>query len=184
MDNSQFSPRLITSLNRLAQLSQLELGWASLTEAASYLMPLLAAIGGRLTHLSLENLEDCDILRLGRLCPRLISLKLSAFLTVVSKEPATSEERCSLAFPHLEEVHLFNSREAFVSSRVIRELLGHLRVAYFQNLTLSWDELLVQSALNHLESVSFENCTELSLACLIQLLRLKNPLGKIKSTFY
>ena len=179
MDNSQLCPWLMHVLPGLVHLTQLELGWASLTEANSCLHPLLKAIGGRLTHLSLENVEDCDILRLGRQCPRLVSLKLSAFLT--SSQPATSYEKAptaSATFPHLEEVHIFNSREAYIPYSVVRALMGQLRRAYFQNMTVSWSDLLGKPTVSsHLAAASFENCSELTLSCLLQLLSTDSPLG-------
>jgi len=137
-------------------------------------------VGNRLTHLSLENLEDTDILRLGCLCPRLVSLKLSAFLTI--SDPLTKSEEAQSAsapFSNLEEVHLFNCREAHVPQQTVLALLrgGQVRTAYFQNLAVSWADLLVPSVVGHLTAVSFENCSELTLSCLLQLLRVDSPLG-------
>ena len=103
MDNSQLCPRLMHVLPGLVHLTQLELGWASLTEANSCLHPLLKAIGGRLTH---------------------------------------------------------------------------LRRAYFQNMTVSWSDLLGKPTVSsHLAAASFENCSELTLSCLLQLLSTDSPLG-------
>ncbi len=184
MDNSQFCPDLVSRLGGLAHLTKLELGWSCLVEATAVLHPLLAVIGGRLTHLCLENMDNCDIVALGRLCPRLVHLKLSAFLTSTVSPPDSTGSCTEAVFSLLEELYIFNSCESAIPRRVVRALLlppggGHLRTAYFQNLEVSWEDLLVVAAVGRLEAVSFESCPKLSVANLIQLLSVDTPLGTV-----
>jgi len=165
----------------LRQLRKLELGWPSLTDASDLLLPLLQTLGGRLTHLCLENLASCDILALGRLCPNLHHLKLSAFQTSEDSLDELNYEvkKVSGLFSQLEELFLFNSREAELSLRVMTSLMtSRLRTAYFQNVRAGWAELLGPSAAGRLETVSFENCCRLSLDSLLQLIKMDSPLSK------
>jgi hypothetical protein len=162
----------------LRQLRKLELGWPSLTDSSDLLMPLLKTLGGRLSHLCLENLSSCDILALGRLCPNLHHLKLSAFQTSEDSLGALNYEVKGL-FSQLEELFLFNSREANLPLRVMTSLLtSRLRTAYFQNVRAGWGDLLGPAAAGRLETVSFENCCRLSLDSLLQLIKMDSPLSK------
>jgi hypothetical protein len=157
---------------------KLELGWPRLTDASDLLLPLLQTLGGRLSHLCLENLASCDILALGRLCPNLHHLKLSAFQTLEDNLDTLNYEVKGL-FSQLEELFLFNSREADLSPRVMTSLMtSRLRTAYFQNVRAGWAELLGPATAGRLETVSFENCSRLSLDSLLQLIKMESPLSK------
>jgi hypothetical protein len=162
----------------LNQLRKLELGWPRLTDASDLLLPLLKTLGGRLSHLCLENLASCDILTLGHLCPNLHHLKLSAFQT---SEDSLNELKYEVKglFSQLEELFLFNSREVDLSLRVMTSLMtSRLRTVYFQNVRAGWADLLGPSAAGRLETVSFENCCRLSLDSLLQLIKMESPLSK------
>ena len=73
-----------------AHLSKLELGNSFSTQYTVSLvetvLPLLNMIGAQLSHLSLENFKFFDVTTIGRLCPKLVSLKLSNILSYCRAE--------------------------------------------------------------------------------------------------
>jgi hypothetical protein len=175
---SKVSSGITRQKQDLRQLRKLELGWPRLTDASDLLWPLLKTLGGRLSHLCLENLASCDILALGRHCPSLHHLKLSAFQTPKESLDAINFEVKGF-FSQLEELFLFNSREADLPLRVMTSLMtSRLRTAYFQNVRAGWGDLLGPAAASRLETVSFENCCRLSLDSLLQLIKMDSPLSK------
>ena len=81
---------MLSPVSLCAHLSKLELGNSVSTQYTVSLvetvLPLLNIIGAQLSHLSLENFKFFDVTTIGRLCPKLVSLKLSNILSYCRAE--------------------------------------------------------------------------------------------------
>merc|ERR1719427_1345527 len=81
LNNSDLDVSLLNNLSHFQHLEKLELGNSMSTQYTASLVesvvPVLEIIGTQLTHLSLQNFKFFDVTTVGKLCPKLVSLKLS-----------------------------------------------------------------------------------------------------------
>ena len=81
---------MLSPVTQSPHLSKLELGNSVTTQYTVSLLetvlPVLNIIGAQLSHLSLENFKFFDVTTIGRLCPKLVSLKLSNILSYCRAE--------------------------------------------------------------------------------------------------
>ena len=100
---------LLNNLSHFKHLQKLELGNSMSTQYTASLVesvvPVLEIIGTQLTHLSLENFKFFDVTNVGKLCPKLVSLKLSNILSY-----CRAEHQEQKVFRKLEELYIFNTR--------------------------------------------------------------------------
>jgi len=184
LNNSSLTPRLAVSLGQFAHLEKLELGNSMFTQyTASFIesvLPLLKMVGSQLTHLSLENLKFFDVTHVGRLCPKLISLKLSNILSY-----CRAENQREKVFCNLEELYIFNTRWGSITEGMLRQLLSstRLRIINLQLVNSLTDELfkdiLDRNPLPSLEFLTLEQCHGLSVSLLEQLLSQSGPLASL-----
>ena len=122
-NNSDLNLVLLSPLSRLCHLTKLELGNSVTTQYTASLiesvLPVLNIIGGQLTHISLENFKFFDVTSIGRMCPKLVCLKLSNILSY-----CRAENQKFRAFKNLEEVHIYNTRWGNITEGMLRQLLG------------------------------------------------------------
>lgn len=184
LSNSDLTPSLAKSLAHFRHLEKLELGNSLFTQyTASFLesvVPLLELVGNQLTHLSLENFKFFDVAHVGRLCPKLVSLKLSNILSYCRVENQKQK-----VFQNLEELYIFNTRWGSITEGMLRQLLSstRLRVINLQLVNSLTDDLFQAIvASNHfpaLEFLSLEQCHRFSVSLLEGLLCLGGPLSSL-----
>merc|ERR1719221_685103 len=114
---------MLSPVTQSAHLSKLELGNSVTTQYTVSLvetvLPVLNIIGAQLSHLSLENFKFFDVTTIGRLCPKLVSLKLSNILSY-----CRAENQKISAFTNLEELCIFNTRLGNITEGMLRQLLS------------------------------------------------------------
>jgi len=122
-------------------------------------VPVLEIIGTQLTHLSLQNFKFFDVTSVGKLCPKLVNLKLSNILSY-----CRAENQRQKVFKNLEELYIFNTRWGNITEGMLRQLLNStkLRIINLQFVN-SLSDKLFQDILtfNHfpdLKFVTFEQC--------------------------
>jgi len=184
LNNSDLTPSLTLSLSKYRHLEKLELGNSLFTQyTASFLesvVPLLEVVGGQLTHLSLENFKFFDVTHVGRLCPKLLSLKLSNILSY-----CRAENQRQKVFRNLEELYIFNTRWGSITEGMLRQLLTStsLRTVNLQLVNSLTDELFQEILLHNtfpcLEFLTLEQCHRVSVDLLETLLSLPGPLASL-----
>ena len=131
-NNSDLNLVLLSPVSRLCHLTKLELGNSVTTQYTASLiesvLPILNIIGGQLTHISLENFKFFDVTSIGRLCPKLVCLKLSNILSY-----CRAENQKFKAFKNLEEVHIYNTRWGNITEGMLRQLLGSSKLRWVLN---------------------------------------------------
>ena len=89
-NNCDLDLLMLSPVTQSAHLSKLELGNSVTTQYTVSLvetvLPVLNIIGAQLSHLSLVNFKFFDVTTIGRLCPKLVSLKLSNILSYCRAE--------------------------------------------------------------------------------------------------
>ena len=110
---------LLNNLSHFQHLQKLELGNSMSTQYTASLVesvvPVLEIIGTQLTHLSLENFKFFDVTNVGKLCPKLVSLKLSNILSY-----CRAENQKQKVFRKLEELYIFNTRWGNITEGMLR----------------------------------------------------------------
>eukprot|EP00092_Neocalanus_flemingeri_P021883 GFUD01023738.1.p1 GENE.GFUD01023738.1~~GFUD01023738.1.p1 ORF type:complete len:527 (-),score=144.44 GFUD01023738.1:21-1601(-) len=175
LNNSDLSVSLLNNLSHFQHLEKLELGNSMSTQyTASFMesvVPVLEIIGTQLTHLSLENFKFFDVTNVGKLCPKLVNLKLSNILSY-----CRTENQRQKVFRNLEELYIFNTRWGNITEGMLRQLLNStkLRIINLQFVNSLTDKLFQAIlTLNHfpdLEFVTFEQCHRFSADLLLSLL--------------
>jgi len=157
----------MSSLSRFHHLEKLELGNSPSTQYTASLVesvvPILEIIGTQLTHLSLENFKFFDVTNVGRLCPKLINLKLSNILSY-----CRAENQKKKFFRNLEELYVFNTQWGNITEGMLRQLLTStkLRIVNLQFVNALTDKLfqdiLIFNHFPQLEFVMLEQCHRFS----------------------
>jgi len=181
LNNSDLTPDLSRSLGQFRNLEKLELGNSLFTQyTASFLesvVPLLDVVGSQLTHLSLENFKFFDVAHVGRMCPKLVSLKLSNILSY-----CRAENQRMKVFQNLEELYIFNTRWGSITEGMLRLLMSStkLRIINLQLVSALTDSLfqdiLTSNPFPALTFLTLEQCHRFTVSLLECLVSLPGPL--------
>merc|ERR1719228_2817530 len=184
LNNSDLDVSLLSNLCHFQHLEKLELGNSLSTQYTASLvesvLPVLEIIGTQLTHISLENFKFFDVTTVGKLCPKLVSLKLSNILSY-----CRAENQREKYFKNLEELYIFNTRWGNITEGMLRQLLNStkLKIINLQFVNSLTDKLFQDILMfNHfpdLEFVTFEQCHRFSVDLLLSLLSVPPSLASL-----
>eukprot|EP00092_Neocalanus_flemingeri_P048628 GFUD01055542.1.p1 GENE.GFUD01055542.1~~GFUD01055542.1.p1 ORF type:complete len:481 (+),score=77.20 GFUD01055542.1:123-1565(+) len=165
---TDLSNSLLGDLMSISSITSLHLGNSSFSRHTLHfedgIIPLLLALGQRLTSLNLEKFNKVDVMQIGDLCPHLTYLRLSC---VGSYVPVF--DLLKVQFSELEELELLNTRGAHVFTKTIHQIMNKakkLKHAKFQFVdTLNdevWSDILCENPLEELQTIVFDQCHSIS----------------------
>jgi len=164
--------------NTRLQTLELESNNEFLVDWGEGVAPLLSSVGRSLTSLTLDRLHHLDSNVIAQNCPQLVQLSIShvvTFAPVMVEGPP--------AFTKLERLTLLNSYGSHILSTAVRQLL--LNCVGLQELHLQlvdtlddplWEQVASSNSLQHLVSVTFDQCHGISASILFNLVESENQL--------
>jgi len=182
---TDLSNSLLGDLMSLSTITALHLGNSSFSQHTLHfddgIIPLLFALGQRLTSLNLEKFNKVDVMQIGELCPKLKYLRLSCIGSFV---PVFDLSK--ILFTELEELEILNTRGAHIFTKTIHQIMSNankLKHAKFQFVdTLNdevWSEIQCENPLDELETVVFDQCHSISIYTLEGIISRVNKLTNL-----
>merc|ERR1719369_1344053 len=119
---TDLSNSLLGELMSKPSITTLHLGNSSFSQHTLHfedgIIPLLFALGQRLTSLNLEKFNKVDVMQIGELCPNLRFLRLSCIGSYVPVFDLSKS-----LFLNLEEIEILNTRGAHIFTKTIHQIL-------------------------------------------------------------